>query len=109
MISKDSLIAFWRRHRNARATAENYATARDDLATVRRTLAMVTAERDQAHSLLRQVRMAGIVPDALKRRINCAVALDSEGAIEDARNEALAALAEDERREVAANTRGETR
>jgi hypothetical protein len=101
VISKDSLIFFWRLHRNARATAEKYVAARDELATVRRTLATVAAERDQAHSLLRQVHIAGIIPDTLQRRINCAVALESESDIEDARSEALAALAEDERQEPA--------
>jgi hypothetical protein len=65
-----------------------------DVETVRRTLATVRGERDHAHLLLRAVRLAfgSDIPDHLAHQINAAVALESEGDIEDARQAALVAL-----------------
>jgi hypothetical protein len=57
-------------------------------------LASVRAERDEALLLLRALRMAfeSDIPQRLAHRINCAVALESEGDIERARRAALEAL-----------------
>lgn len=62
------------------------------LTTVRGTLAMVRKERDRAFLLLRATRLAGGIPPQLNSSINGLIALESEGDIEDARNEALAFL-----------------
>lgn len=105
MTMKDSLIFFWRRHRNARSLADKYAQARDELATVRTTLATVARERDHAHSLLRQVRASGVLPfGGLLREINGAVDLGSEGANEDAERRARDDLAGRQNAEPAAGT-----
>ncbi len=58
------------------------------------TLATVAAERDEAHLLLRALRIAfdSDIPDTLRRRINGAVALESEGDIARAHDAAMTAL-----------------
>lgn len=63
------------------------------LATVRSTLAVVRKERDRAFLLLHAIGLAGGIPSQLNPSINGLIARESEGDIEDARNEALEFLA----------------
>jgi hypothetical protein len=65
-----------------------------DIDTVRRTLAVVAAERDHAHRLLRAVRLAlgSEIPQGLLHKINGAVTLESEGDIQRAHDEAMTLL-----------------
>jgi hypothetical protein len=61
---------------------------RHDLAIVRTTLATVRRERDHAHLLLRALRIVGAIPSMLRNPVNNAVALESEGDIDRAKQEA---------------------
>lgn len=85
--TQEQVDAWLRDHNQFRVNQEVADLARSlpVAETVRATLAVVRAERDHAHLLLRVLSALGYVPDgALLRAVNSAVAQESESDIENA-------------------------
>lgn len=71
--------------RGRRRALQLAAKREAELRVTRRTLQVVRAERDRAHTLLRAIRALDVLPPEWVRAVNAAVALESEGDIADAK------------------------